>query len=119
MLIDRLLPFAVSFAATSTFFINVCACLFACGCRALWAGADVACNVHLAQSRHCPFCGHGPSGYGALMALVCAPQLLASWLPRWGRTVRVLVCLALFPLTMVAVGLLLGWFDGYWSGATR
>ena len=114
MLAERLLPFAVSFAATGAFFINVCAWLFACGCRALWAGADVACNVHLAQSRHCPFCSHGRPGYAILMALVCTPQLLASLLLHWGRLARVLVCIALFPLSMVAVGLVLGWFDGYY-----
>ena len=114
MLADRLLPFAVSFAATGAFFINVCAWLFACGCRALWAGADVACNVHLAQSRHCPFCSHGRPGYAILMALVSTPQLLASLLLHWGRPARVLACIALFPLSMVAVGLVLGWFDGFY-----
>ena len=113
-MLDRLLPFAVSFTATSTFFINVCAWLFACGCRALWAGADLACNVHLAESRHCPICSHGRPGYAMIFALVCVPQLLASLVRPWGRGVRVLVCLALFPLTMMAVGLTLGWAEGYW-----
>ena len=48
------------------------------------------------------------------MALVCTPQLLASWLLHWGRLARVLACIALFPLSMVAVGLVLGWFDGFY-----
>ena len=113
-MLNRLVPFAASFAVTSTFFINVCAWLFACGCRALWAGADVACNVHLAASRHCPICSHGPPGYAMIFALVCAPQLVASLVAPWRRSVRVLVCLALFPLTMVGVGLTLGWAEGYW-----
>jgi hypothetical protein len=111
----RLLPFVVSFSTTCTFFINVCGWLFACGCRALWAGADAACNIHLAQSRHCPICSHGRAGYALIMTLVCAPQLAASLLPRWGLLVRMLVCLALFPSTMIGVGLLLGWAEGYWS----
>src|SRR5258706_16378281 len=101
---DRLWPFGISFTVTCAFFINVCSWIFACGCRALWAGADALCNVHVAQSRHCPFCTHGTIGYAAIIIAVGLPQLAAAtWAP-WSRSVRILVCLALFPALMLATG---------------
>ena len=108
------MPFAISFTATCLFFINVCDWIFDCGCRSLWAGADAMCNVHIAESRHCPICSHGIPGYAVVMAAVSLPQLAASlWLSTsmWARTV---ICLLLFPAGMIAVGGLLGLYDGYW-----
>jgi hypothetical protein len=113
-LTGRLLPCAVSVTATCAFFIDVCAWVFDCGCRSLWAGADIACNVHNVQPPHCPFCRHGIPGYTAVMAVVCLPQLAVSLRGPWSRMTRLLACLALFPATMFAVGLLLGWVEGYW-----
>lgn len=111
---NRVLPFAVSFAATSLFFINVCAWLFQCGCHSLWAGADLTCNVHAALGRHCPFCSHGMPGYAGVFVLVCAPQLAAAMWSKWSTTARVALCLGLFPIAMGVVGLGLGWYEGYW-----
>ena len=110
----RLAPFAVSFLVTCTFFINVCAWFFECGCHALWAGAALTCNIHSAGVRHCPICRHGVPGYIAVFALVCAPQLLASSWPRWNAPIRLAACLTLFPVAMISVGFVLGWYDGYW-----
>ena len=111
---NRLLPFGVSFAVTSAFLINLCAWLFECGCRALWAGADAACNVHTAGGPHCPVCSHGASGYAAMMAVVCAPQFFVSVGARWNLPARTILCVALFPVVFVGAGLLLGLSDGYW-----
>jgi hypothetical protein len=111
---DRLVPFAVSFAVTCLFFINVCDLIFGCGCRSLWSGADAMCNVHLAASRHCPFCSRGIAGYAGVMTLVSAPQLAVSAWSRWGTTPRIIVCLLLFPAAMLALGLAAGAYDGYW-----
>jgi hypothetical protein len=111
---ERALPFAISFVVTCLFFINVCDWIFDCGCRALWAGADAMCNVHVAGVRHCPICSRGIPGYTVIMLLVTAPQLAAAaWLPG-GRVTRVAACLLLFPLSMLVVGGVLGWYDGYW-----
>jgi hypothetical protein len=107
------MPFALSFSVTCAFFINVCAWIFACGCRALWAGADMSCNVHQVAERHCPFCSHGIAGYAGVMLLVCVPQLAFS-LTSMSRRIRVCICLALFPIGMLVVGLALGWYEGYW-----
>ncbi len=113
-MLAALLPFGISFAVTCTFFINLCAWIFQCGCHSLWAGADAACNVHAATGPHCPFCSHGTTGYAAVMILVSAPQLGASlWRP-WSLRVRTLAALALFPIMMVGIGLVWGWVEGYW-----
>ena len=72
------------------------------------------CNVHIANSRHCPICSHGMAGYAAVMAAVSLPQFAASfWLSR-GMRARIVVCLLLFPAGMVAVGVVAGIWDGYW-----
>ena len=111
---DRLVPFALSFAVTCLFFINVCDWIFDCGCRSLWAGADALCNVHVANVPHCPICSRGIPGYAAVMAAVSAPQLAASfWLP-FDKVTRSVLCLLLFPTGMITVGGLLGLMDGYW-----
>ena len=111
---DAVLPFAVSFTVTSVFFINLCAAIFRCGCRALWAGADTACNIHAPHGHHCSWCAHGPAGYTAVMVLLCAPQLAVSLWPRWGRLTKTLIALALFPAVGLVVALAFGWYDGYW-----
>jgi hypothetical protein len=111
----RLLPFGVSFTATCLFFLNVCAWVFSCGCRSLWDGADAMCNIHLANSRHCPICSHGVVGYTLVMLAVCAPQLAASMWLRRSRTWRTVLCLVLFPSMMLSVGAILGGYEGYWS----
>lgn len=111
--VNRLLPFGVSFAVTCVFFLDVCAWLFECGCRSLWAGADATCNIH-AVGRHCPVCSHGVAGYAAMMTALCAPQLLASTWSNWSLPVRTILCLAIFPAAFVGAGLLLGVSDGYW-----
>jgi hypothetical protein len=111
---DRLLPFAISFAVTCLFFIDVCDWIFDCGCRSLWAGADAMCNVHVAGSRHCPFCSRGVAGYAAIMTAVTIPQFALSFWSRSPRTTRIVLCLLLFPAAMLAVGVVAGIHDGYW-----
>ena len=102
-------------AVTCLFFINICDWIFECGCRSLWAGADALCNVHAASLPHCPICSRGITGYAAVMAAVTVPQAAASiWIP-FDRLTRIVVCLLLFPLGMIAVGLALGTIDGYWA----
>ena len=110
----RLLPFAVSFAVTCVFFIDICDWIFDCGCRSLWAGADAMCNVHIVGSRHCPFCSRGVPGYAAIMAAVTLPQFAVAVWTGWSTMARLVVCVLLVPVSMVVVGLLAGAYDGYW-----
>jgi hypothetical protein len=112
--LDVVLPLTVSLTATSVFFINFCAAIFRCGCRALWAGADTACNIHASHGHHCPWCAHGTAGYTAVMVLLCLPQLAVSLSPGWGRLTKTLVALALFPAMGLVIALAFGWYDGYW-----
>jgi hypothetical protein len=112
---QRISPFLISFAVTSIFFFNFCNLIFGCGCRALWAGADAACNIHAMHGRHCPWCSHGYAGYAIVMTLITGPQLAIALLTRWSWLQRTAACLALFPLAGGAVAVLFGWLDKYWS----
>lgn len=111
---DRLVPLAISFTVTCVFFINICDWIFDCGCRSLWAGADQFCNVHVAESRHCPFCSRGVPGYAAVVMAVALPQFAVAFWSGWGTIARIVGCVLLVPAAMFAVGLPLGWYDGYW-----
>lgn len=109
----RFSPFAISFTLTSLFFINFCNLIYRCGCRSLWAGADIACNIHASHGHHCPWCSHSNAGYAVEMALICLPQLAVS-LTRWSWPVRALAAVAMFPLAGSATALIFGWADSYW-----
>jgi hypothetical protein len=111
----RLSSFAVSFAVTCTLFINFCAWIFKCGCMSLWAGADMACNIHAAAGRHCPWCSHGQAGYTLVMMLLSAPQLAFVLSSRFGWVTRTSVALLLFPAMGLVAALGIGWWDGYWT----
>ena len=112
-------PFAISFVVTCTFFINFCSWIFQCGCRSLWAGADIACNIHAAHGRHCPWCtygsSHGYAGYAILMILLCAPQLAVTFFTRWNWPLRTIAAVALFPISGLIVALVYGTLGKYWK----
>lgn len=112
--ITRFSPFLISFAVTSIFFINFCNWIFKCGCRSLWAGADVVCNIHATHGHHCPWCSHGSVGHAMIMTLLCAPQLAEVVFTKWNWPVRTAVAIALFPAIGTLVALAFGWLDGYW-----
>jgi len=113
--VDRWLPFGVSALASAVFFIDVCNWWFGCGCRSLWAGAATQCNVHAATGPRCPFCVRGVLGYVLVFGAVCLPQLLCSLRAPWSLGTRLVLCLALFPVAMVVLGVGLGWMDDYWT----
>jgi hypothetical protein len=108
-------PFAISFVVDCVFFINLCSWIFKCGCRSLWAGADMACNIHMAHAKHCPFCAHGSFGQAAMMIAIVAPQVFLSLRPQWAWPVRLLAALAMFPLVESLAALVLGLSGGYWA----
>jgi len=110
----KLSPFAISFTVTSLFFINLCNAIFRCGCRSLWAGADVACNIHAQHGPHCPWCSHGTAGYAIVFVLMLLPQLAVT-LTRWSWPLRTIAALALFPITGSGIALMSGWIYSYWT----
>lgn len=109
-------PFALSFAVDCLFFINLCSWIFKCGCRSLWLGADMACNIHMAHGKHCPFCAHGWQGQALVMISIVAPQLLISSRTSWPWPVRLLAALAVFPIVEGLIAFALGLADRYWAG---
>ena len=97
-------------------FINFCNLVYQCGCRSLWNGAAVSCNIHQAGVPHCPWCIHGGLwGYATFGLIVVAQAWIAfrnagpGFLPRLG------LALLAFPLLGCAMALLAGWWTGYWS----
>jgi hypothetical protein len=108
-------PFALSFAVDGVFFINLCSWIFKCGCRSLWAGADMACNIHMAHAKHCPFCARGWQGQMLVMVAIWVPQLLISTRLTWTWPLRLSAALAVFPVMEGLAALVLGWADGYWT----
>jgi len=112
---NRITPFLISFTITCAFFINFCALVFQCGCHALWAGADAACNIHAQHGRHCPWCSYGYAGYAVEIILMSAPQFAVSWWTGWSWTVRTIVAVMLFPAAGLLVALGFGIWEGYWK----
>jgi hypothetical protein len=106
-------PFALSFAIDCVFFINLCAWIFRCGCHSLWAGADMACNIHMAHAKHCPFCSHGWQGQALVMIAIAVPQVFLSMRP-WSWPIRLAAAIAMFPVMETLAALVLGWSDKYW-----
>jgi hypothetical protein len=74
----------------------------------------MACNIHMAHGKHCPFCAHGGPGQALVMIAIIAPQVLIT-LRAWSWPIRALTALAMFPLVEGCSALVLGLFDGYWS----
>jgi hypothetical protein len=110
----RISPFLISFAVTCTFFINFCSWIFQCGCRSLWAGAEMACNIHALHGRHCPWCSHGYAGDAVVMIGMCAPQLAVAMFTRWSWTARTLAAIGMFPAMGSVIALIFGRIDSYW-----
>ncbi len=50
----------------------------------------MACNIHMAHAKHCPFCAHGWQGQAAVMIAIVAPQLFIALRDgSWNWPVRV------------------------------
>jgi len=75
----------------------------------------MACNIHMAHGKHCPFCAHNWQGQAVVMIMIVAPQVLISLRTPWAWFVRMLAALAVFPIVEGIAALVLGSLDGYWS----
>ena len=75
----------------------------------------MACNIHMAHGKHCPFCAHGSTGQALVMLAIWTPQLLISLRAPWGWLARLTASLAVFPIMEGLAALILGWSDGYWA----
>jgi len=109
------LVFAAAATIASVFFINFCAAIFACGCASLWSGADAYCNIHLAGSRHCPWCAHGRVASVIPWVLIVAAQAAISFWPRPIHAgLRLLSAVSAFPVTGGVIALAYGLAVRYW-----
>jgi len=75
----------------------------------------MACNIHMAHGKHCPFCAHGWQRQALVMIAIVVPQLFLALRTPWTWLVRALAALAMFPVMEGLAALVLGWSDGYWS----
>lgn len=108
--------FLAAVAASVVFFIDLCGVVFGCGCRSLWSGAAQACNIHLANARHCPWCVYPRSGGAvAFLAVMLAQATAVFWPSRLGTWARLAIAIAALPLVGGAIGLLQGLLWGYWN----
>src|SRR5512145_547443 len=95
----KALIFVAAAAVTSALFINFCDLVYQCGCESLWAGAADHCNIHDAESRHCPWCSIGNAGAFAVWGTIIASQAAITFgLPQLGPPARALLALAAFPV---------------------
>jgi hypothetical protein len=116
VILARALNFIVSGSITGIFFINLCNLIYRCGCRSIWAGADIACNIHMQGTKHCPWCSHGSGVYAAVLTSILVPQLVLSAYPsRWGWFPRLAASVAAFPIAGLIIALAFGLADGYWN----
>lgn len=113
--LTQVAPFLISFAVTCAFFINFCNWIFRCGCRSLWAGADIACNIHASHGHHCPWCSTGYAGETIVMFAMCAPQFAVAMFTRSNFAVRTLAALAMFPVAGSVMALIFGLIYSYWA----
>lgn len=107
---------AVAVAVTTVFFIDFCNAVYRCGCDHLWAGAADTCNVHLADSRHCPWCSLPQPLVSGVYFGIILPQIAAAFRPsrrHWGR--RLGLSLLLFPAIFGVESLVAGLATGYWN----
>jgi hypothetical protein len=115
--IARPLIFVAAAAVTSVFFINFCDLVYQCGCESLWAGAADHCNIHDAESRHCPWCSIGNAGAFAVWGTIVAAQAAVVFGLKTGRLVRGVLAMLAFPVVGGLLALIIGWARGYWSAA--
>jgi hypothetical protein len=113
--IAKPLIFIVAATVTSVLFINFCNLVYQCGCESLWAGAAEHCNIHDAESRHCPWCSMGNAGAFGVWGTIVAAQGAVAFGLRTGMVVRTALAVLTFPLVGGVLAALIGWAQGYWS----
>jgi len=114
--IQSALVFMFAAGITTVFWLDFCGWVYACGCRSLWAGGAVNCNIHIPNMRHCPWCSSGVTGYRIALMCVIVPQLvIALCSAGWHIAVRFAVTFAAFPLVGGMVAGIYGLLYGYWG----
>ena len=112
----KLAVFLVAAGTASALFINACDVVYHCGCRSWWNGAAEACNIHVPESRHCPWCLEGGlGGYISFAAVILCQATISFWPSKVAVGARLTGTLLAFPVVAGLSGLLFGLLTGYWS----
>jgi hypothetical protein len=111
--VQKILIFVASAGLTALFFINFCATVFHCGCRAIWLGAANSCNIHMEGAHHCPWCAQNPAY--ALAAVVVPQAVISFWSVRCSWWKRLGAALAAFPVFGGIAAVVYGLTTGYWK----
>src|SRR5216684_7843467 len=107
-MIGRGVLFLGSASITWVFLINLCHLIYQCGCTWMWSGAAQHCNIHDAESRHCPWCSIGDFGFYSIAASIIVLQGVIALGPGpWRLSVRALGSLAAFPILGSVIGVVL------------
>jgi hypothetical protein len=107
--------FMAAAVVTSALFINFCNLVYQCGCESLWAGAADHCNIHIAGSRHCPWCSIGTAGSVGVWGAIVAAQAAVAFLWRGpGWLLRAAMTILTFPVAGGILALGVGLAKGYW-----
>jgi len=108
--------FLLGATVTTLFMINLCDLIFDCGCRSWWAGGVEHCNIHDPNSRHCPWCSVGDTGFALIWVGMVMPQaVLSLFPPRWAWPKRLGATLAAFAVFGILIGIVMGVSMGYWD----
>ena len=108
------LALEISAGLTLLFFLNLCHLLFQCGCRSLWNGAAIFCNIHSPGVPHCPWCSYGWRGFLLTVAIILAVQAGILYAPsKISQKTRWLLSLVAFPVAGTIIGFLFAVFSGY------
>jgi len=106
--------FALAFAVTSLWFINLCDLVYGCGCVSWWNGAAAHCNIQQPGPPDCPWCQHGGAAGYASYGLIGLAQGWTAFTSRInGLARRLLAALLAFPLVGGAAALAFGWLWDY------
>ena len=101
---------------TSVSVLGFCDLVYTCGCRAAWAGAAEACNMHQALGPHCPWCSYGFLGGAIPFAAILLVQATVAFWPGKGRyALRLAGVFVAFPTVGGLAALLFGLVSGYWT----
>jgi hypothetical protein len=107
------LVFLASAGLSGALFINFCALVYQCGCRSLWAGAAVACNVHMAGAKHCPWCAQDATL--AYLSILVPQTAISFWPLNCNWPVQLALAIAAFPLFGGLAAAVYGISTGYWG----
>lgn len=116
-----------SVVVAAMFWLQLCDLVYACGCRAIWAGAAEHCNIHVEPSgspHRCPWCVSPTAG--AVSFLGTMGWFSVAFLRRWPRRrahvsavheliSRLVIAGMAIPVFVFGVGWISGAVLGYWT----